>query len=632
MPAGPAGDAGVQRSCGNTREVFYNSFTDASSVAQHRAVSCPCRVLSGGLRLRLLFPTDAMSRDATTRSSNRTLHDAAQWIVPLALLLPIGLVGMLLAHSRRAERRQQEIVQNAMRDYSAVVAWQFTRRSAEAMHSGITDAMRHVSDAIGGPAAGSPEPLRDPRVLLIHDSLTTKCSISMHARFAFRVDLPSGQLVVTDSTLDEPSRRALVSRVMLAAKKGTDPHRVLFDTIAGTKRAIALAVVRGLGAEPRAVYGIEVDSIVYQKMFLDAIQEPGLLPPTLVGDTLRANLIHIRVRTASGLSLYSFGTSPGSGGTATDTVRVSGQSLMAVVQLDPSLASSLLIGGLPSSPLSALLVLFALAVLLAGAALYQVLRGRELARLRTRFVANVSHELRTPLTQISMFAETLLLGRERSEAERLHFAAVIHREARRLANLVESVLRFSATEARRNRVQVERRDLAADLRETVAAFQPIAKGADVDIALDAPETLAAYVDAAAIHQVIVNLLDNAIKHGGAGKPVNVRLQRVGTEAWISVEDEGPGVPPADASRIFEAFTRLEGPARRRVPGAGIGLAVVYGIVMAHRGRVWVESAGEIGGARFVVALSAATLPSRAVNADAVAPESMLAATATTEAR
>jgi signal transduction histidine kinase len=280
--------------------------------------------------------------------------------------------------------------------------------------------------------------------------------------------------------------------------------------------------------------------------------------------------------------------------------------LLADVELNPSLASALLIGGLPTNGVpmsSALLGLFVLGVVVAVAAVYQLNRGRELARLRTRFIANVSHELRTPLTQISMFAETLMLSRERSVSERLQFASIIHREARRLSHLVETVLRFSAADARQPRLELERVDLGEFVENVVETFEPMARAADTRLVVETENHASTSIDCAAMQQVIVNLLDNALKHGGPGKSVSISVSVAADrgEVVFGIEDEGPGIPAADRARIFEPFVRLQAPRGRRVAGAGIGLAVVRSIVTAHRGRVCVEQ-GARGGARFVVAL------------------------------
>ncbi|MGH7637035.1 MAG: sensor histidine kinase, partial [Gemmatimonadaceae bacterium] len=219
------------------------------------------------------------------------------------------------------------------------------------------------------------------------------------------------------------------------------------------------------------------------------------------------------------------------------------------------------------------------------------------------FVANVSHELRTPLAQISMFAETLHLGRERNAAEGRHFAAIILAEARRLTNLVEGVLRHSRSQQGPPVLQREVVDVTREVAESVDAFAPIAQASEVTVRVEGGEAWAD-VERAALRQILVNLLDNAVKHGGRGTTVRVSTRVAGPDLRLEVDDAGPGVPLEWRERVFEPFARVDG---RTATGAGIGLSVVRELVEAHDGRVWIEDS-VLGGARVVVALPASAPP------------------------
>jgi signal transduction histidine kinase len=377
----------------------------------------------------------------------------------------------------------------------------------------------------------------------------------------------------------------------------------VFDTIAGKRRVLALNIVHVGQGPPRVVYGVETVASALDSIFRKLVETPGLLPDALVKGPLDSTQIRVRLRSPDGVALFAYGTPPVRDGLSTDTVVTGANTVLADVELNPSLASALLIGGLPETGVpisSALLGLFALGVVVAVAAVYQLNRGRELARLRARFIANVSHELRTPLAQISMFAETLMLSRERSVSERLQFASIIHREARRLSHLVETVLRFSAADARQPRLQLERVNLGEFVEGVVETFQPLARAADTQLVIETVDDAYASIDCAAMQQVVVNLLDNALKHGGPGKSVSivVAIATERSEVLLHIEDEGPGVPAAERARIFEPFVRVQTAGARRVPGAGIGLAVVNAIVAAHGGRVSVDQGKR--GARFTV--------------------------------
>ncbi|HVG44814.1 MAG TPA: HAMP domain-containing sensor histidine kinase [Longimicrobium sp.] len=266
-------------------------------------------------------------------------------------------------------------------------------------------------------------------------------------------------------------------------------------------------------------------------------------------------------------------------------------------------ADRLLIGGMPKGRLPFLLALLALAAGLTAVALVQLRRERELARLRADFVSGVSHELRTPLAQIRMFAETLRLGRVRSEAERQRSLDIIDQEARRLSALVDNVLLFSRAERRAVTLDRQPAELASLVHDAVETFAPLAAARRVVIAERLVEGVGASVDRGAFRQMLLNLLDNAEKYGPVGQTVEVGLERAGETARVWVRDAGPGIPPRDRGRIFAPFVRLTRDAESAVAGSGIGLAVVARLAEQHGGRVRVEDA-DGGGARFVIDLPA----------------------------
>jgi signal transduction histidine kinase len=253
-----------------------------------------------------------------------------------------------------------------------------------------------------------------------------------------------------------------------------------------------------------------------------------------------------------------------------------------------------------SGPNGALIVgLVIVNVLMVGIGLWQLARERELARLRADFVAGVSHELRTPLAQIRMFTDTLLLNRIRTPNEGRRALEIISQETRRLGQLVENVLYFHRHQRVPDAPPLEPVDLSMLVADVAESFKPLAASRRVAIAIHRPVgEVIVEANADGVRQVLLNLLDNAVKFGPADSLVTVSLERAQGMARIAVDDRGNGVPAADRRRIFEQFERR---AVGHVGGAGIGLAVVEQIVRAHRGTVTVEDSAA-GGARFVVLL------------------------------
>jgi signal transduction histidine kinase len=227
--------------------------------------------------------------------------------------------------------------------------------------------------------------------------------------------------------------------------------------------------------------------------------------------------------------------------------------------------------------------------------------------MRANFVAGVSHELRTPLAQVRMFAETLLLGRVRSEEERHRSLQIIDQEARRLTHLVENILLFSRAERQTVSLNPEPVAVGPQVREVLEGFAPLANARQVTVASELADGVEAVADAGALRQIILNLLDNAVKYGPAGQTVTVRVRAAGDWVRLEVDDQGPGIPAASRRRVWESYYRLARDAGSAVAGSGIGLSVVMELVLLQNGRAWiVDAAG--GGARFIVDLPNAGPP------------------------
>jgi signal transduction histidine kinase len=266
-------------------------------------------------------------------------------------------------------------------------------------------------------------------------------------------------------------------------------------------------------------------------------------------------------------------------------------------QIRPQMAEMLLIGGVPASRVPLLLILLLVAVGLTAWAALQLRREVQFATERANFVANVSHELRTPLAQVRLVLDTLKLGRGGDAEARDAALGIADREVLRLQHLVEGVLQF--TRGVRADSPKVRTDVSRDARTIVQEFMPLAAARGVTVDVQGDEGVMAMLQTGALRQVLVNLLDNAVKYGGANAPVVVGIHaREGGGARIAVSDSGPGVPAADRVRIWQAFERGRLARSQAVGGSGIGLTIVQQLAQVHGGRAWVEDA-PTGGARFV---------------------------------
>jgi len=227
-------------------------------------------------------------------------------------------------------------------------------------------------------------------------------------------------------------------------------------------------------------------------------------------------------------------------------------------------------------------------------------RGETQAMLdrQREFVADASHELRTPLTSILTNLE-LLEAELRGEEREIAGAAL--RSSQRMRRLVADLLLLARADAGREATH-EPVDLGAIVREAAGEVAPTALDHDLSVDTNgAGLTVEGAPDE--LHRLVVNLISNAVSHTPPGTSVHACARSDGREVVLTVEDDGPGIPPPLRNRIFERFVRGDGDAGSRA-GSGLGLAIVKAVADSHGGSVKLETP-EGGGARFVVTLPAA---------------------------
>ncbi len=218
-------------------------------------------------------------------------------------------------------------------------------------------------------------------------------------------------------------------------------------------------------------------------------------------------------------------------------------------------------------------------------------------RLR-RFVADASHELRTPLTSVQGYAELFRRGAADDPEALANAMRRIEEESGRMGRLVDELALLARLDQGRP-LEREPVDLAAIAASAVEAARVSDTGRPID--LDAGAPVLVLGDGHRLRQVADNLLANARSHTPEGTPVHVRVGAEGRTAILEVEDEGPGIPPQDAERVFERFYRADPSRSRERGGAGLGLSIVAAVAQAHGGTA-VCGSGARGGARFRVEL------------------------------
>ena len=229
-----------------------------------------------------------------------------------------------------------------------------------------------------------------------------------------------------------------------------------------------------------------------------------------------------------------------------------------------------------------------------AAVFHDITELRRLEKVRKDFVANVSHELRTPITAIRGYAETLQGGALHDAVMAPKMVEIIHRQSERLSELVEDLLELSRLESREVRLKLTTVSLADAAARAADTVRPKAKGKDQRISLHVPPDLRALGDSRAVEQVLLNLLDNAVKYTPPGGRVDVYGAYEDGRCVVRVRDTGLGIEPKYLSRIFERFYRVDKGRSRDMGGTGLGLSIVKHLLQAMDGEVKVESQPNVG--------------------------------------
>ena len=237
---------------------------------------------------------------------------------------------------------------------------------------------------------------------------------------------------------------------------------------------------------------------------------------------------------------------------------------------------------------------------LAGAAQQARLRA-ETERVRSSLLSSVSHDLRTPLAAITGAASSLLEGDKRLDAAtRQDLLETVHEEGERLNRLVNNLLEMTRLESGAIQVRKEWHPIEEIVGAALSRLEKSLRDRSVSTGLPEDLPLVA-IDDVLIEQVLINLLDNAVKHTPGGSPIEITAWAREDAVTVKIADRGPGLPPGDEDRVFDKFYRGHGVTSR---GAGLGLAICRGIVEAHGGNIWAENRSEGGVAfRFTIPLA-----------------------------
>jgi signal transduction histidine kinase len=530
---------------------------------------------------------------------------------------------------------QESAAQRALMSHARFAAWTFAREA----NSELDRAARRilaptVSLAAQRGAASTPSVLVAEG---IRAARRCSCVAVPDVRFTFAVDLTRSDVVVgaVGDEIPETPTGDIEQTVVRTVRAGIAAGTVAGDPVIArlpSDGTIAIAyIVAGeagarAGSAPRMAYGYAFDvASAGRAVFPAVLASRALLPPTPSTTMPVDSALTLAVMNADHRVVYRSAATRALRPAATLGMTGAFDGFAVRVAMRPAFASKVAVGTWTWNRSQFVLGLITLSAGLVIVSLLQLHRERQLARVKSELVSGVSHELRTPLAQIRMFAEMLRLGWVRSDDERQRSVAIIDQEARRLAHLVENILQFSRAERSTPRLSMERLELDALVDEVVESFAPLAGTRGVTVRTTHSGHAVAMADRDALRQVLLNLLDNAVKYGPAGQTVTASTRVAGEgRVQLCVDDQGSGIPARDKARVWEPFRRLDRAVEAGISGNGIGLAVVRELVTAQGGTVTVHDAPG-GGASFVVTLQAATPTS---GADASAPNAVASYAAT----
>ncbi len=258
-------------------------------------------------------------------------------------------------------------------------------------------------------------------------------------------------------------------------------------------------------------------------------------------------------------------------------IRTNGSSLQSVIQERTTTNLILLI---------ALDVILVIAIILV---FQNVKREVQLAQNKADFVSNVSHEIRTPLALISMFAETLEMGRVKSEEKKIEYYGIISKETHRLSGIVNKILNFSQMEANKKTLNLETLHAGTELKEILKTYDFHLTNKGFNYSLQNGDDVWIRADKEAFVEVIINLIDNAIKYSTDKKQLEISTGTENDYGTIAVKDHGVGISTMDQKHIFDKFYRVSSGNLAKSRGTGLGLSLVKQLMTAQRGKILVSS-------------------------------------------
>lgn len=450
----------------------------------------------------------------------------------------------------------------------------------------------------GGTAASGAAPSAQSLIEAAAAIEQCACETLLRPAYAFRIDLQTKRVVSAGPVvLDSASIEWLDTGVRHILSMSPAGWTVgVLPALDPSSRHLAVTTSAGHSGALNAVYGIAVATAeLSQSVFRPILASFPLLGGAADPGEPNDSVLAIRIADANNTDVFRTAAAPDPDLIGRYGRDVPWSSLKFEVSLRDRVADQLVARRVAAHSPWVMWTAVLIAVALFSAAIVLVWRNHAMSRIRTNVAATMSHELRTPLTQIMLYAETLERGADGPERARERAPGIILREARRLLHLVENVLEFARGD-QRVPIGVESLSLAAIVADVLEAFEPISAAHRNTISLTTDEEILVRANRDAVRRMLRNLLDNAVRHGPAGRPVTVRIVRHEEFARTFVCDEGTS-PLAVPVREAVNHGRPLPPRASANDGIGIGLSIVHDLAGRQGGRCGFEQS-DAGGTCF----------------------------------
>jgi signal transduction histidine kinase len=532
----------------------------------------------------------------------------------LLMLLTLGAC-LLVAFAAWETTRSRQIAERVMQDYAAIIADKLVDGSARRYRSAI--GLGAAEDGLAEVRLGA---LLRAGARALGEGRTTDLALPEVAgmRYAFAYDATNGRLA-SSPRIEPPGEREHLLTLLREVRVDCGANcQYAFGRLTQLTPTRPTEEIDWGGmietderGQIRWIYGVRLDPAAAVQRFVvplildarDCRCPAALLPASLARFTDTRAAASFVVRAPNGQALYR--SEPHYGDEITARVELPNEVPLAGVSVEvavnPAVVRPLLLYGGRGTPW---LLLAAISCVVLGPAVLAwraFRRESDLARARQTFISNVSHELRTPLARIRLFNDLLFPGRQSSPEKQTHYRSVVNRECQRLTLLVDNVLQYARTGRAPDAYEMRPVALGEVVERAVETIQATSGEQHLSLSLELGQVPPVRGNAQVLEQVVVNLLDNAIKYSPESAPIAVRLSAVGAEVELRVIDRGCGIPAGEHERIFEEFYRVQSGDTQRVAGNGLGLAIVHRLVRACGGKIAVESAVD-SGSTFIVRL------------------------------